>query len=671
MKKILLLLLGVACSSFAQDAPIAPPQPNVVDRFGVNLQSGQLSHQLKTIAIGGERGLSHHVQLYTDLDFTGSSGGGGGYGFIDAFAGSARSTKISTNVVQILTDSSGNVRAIRDTGSQPTTPTELRVMRVYGPAGSQDFLVYKNGQLDRNHSSTSGYVYKPVGDIRHSLVESADTKTLTWTTPSGIQSKYQRSSSSGNTARAGAVLKEVIYPDGFKIRVGYKAVSTNTGFMLKYDFTNSPLSKIPRQVIGINRANQYCAEEATSCATAGWPVATFAWPAGTPSVFHQPGLPLSSYLVTMTTPDGVTDIQYQLENVCITEFGNEVANCTGSSTKWYPRLRSIRTPESNVPNYEYTYTNLIKMFGNTVETRADNAEDAYGYIYTYWSLLSTAAQIASAKLNGTDAQSYFGPSINSYNAIVTRGNGEISVATSQYELNVIESVTDSKTGTYIFHKDARHLVEKYDPVAGLGPRQHYYYDSRGNLSQIKAIEASGNQILLKNITYPTTCTHPKTCNQPLSITDALGNVTDYEYDPQGRFGSPIKITQPPNKHGERAATVYHYEPMYASYKRSGETISQDPDPIWLLTSEHTCRTTAITETGCAGGNLDKVLTTYYYGPQNSGQPNNLLLRGKSITAEGASSTLETRVWCYEYDQYGKLIGETTPKGNSSNLQSCN
>jgi YD repeat-containing protein len=653
MKKILLLLLGVSCSSLAlEHNPIAPPQPNVVDKFGVNLQSGQLSHQLKTIAIGGERGLSHHVQLYTDLKL------GEGYGFIDAFAGSADSTQISTNVVQILTDSSGNVRAIRDTGSPPPTSfTELRVMRVYGPAGSQDFLVYKNGQVDHNHSSTSGYVYKPVGDIRHSLVESADTKFLTWTTPSGIQSKYERASSSGNTARAGAVLKEVIYPDGFKIRVGYKAVSTNTGFMLKYDFTNSPLSKIPRQVIGINRANQYCAEEATSCATAGWPVATFTWPTGIPNVFHQPGLPLSSYLVTMTTPDGVTDIQYQPENVCITEFGNEVENCTGSHTKWHPRLRSIRTPESNVPNYEYTYKNLIHL----------HAVSGLGY----WKLASTSGQITSATLNGTDTQSYSGPTSNPSNSTITRGNIDTWAVTSQYEQNVIESVTDTKSGTYTYHKDARHLLEKYNPVAGRGPNQHYYYDSRGNLSQIKAIEASGNQILLKNITYPTTCTHPKTCNQPLSITDALGNVTDYEYDPQGRFGSPIKITQPPNKHGERAATVYHYEPMYASYKRSGETISQDPDPIWLLTSEHTCRKTAITETGCAGGNLDKVLTTYYYGPQNSGQPNNLLLRGKSITAEGASSTLETRVWCYEYDRYGKLIGETAPKGNSSNLQSCN
>lgn len=659
MKKALLILLGISCSSLAlEDNPIAPPSPAVVDKFGVNLQTGQLSRKLNTISIGGERGLSHHVQLYTDLQLE------GGYGFVDAFAGKVESTQISKNVVHILTDSKGDISAIRDTGSYQSTFTPLRVMRVYGPAGSQDFLVYENGSVDYDNSATSGYVYKPVGDSRHSLVESADKRILTWTTPSGIESKYERFLNSGTqSARAGAILKEVIYPNGFKVRVDYKAVSTNTGFMLKYHFNNSPLSKIPSQVVGINRANEYCSVDASSCATSGWPTATFTWPAGTPNVFRQSGLPSSSYLVKMATTDGVTDIEYHPENVCIKEGGDEDANCAAAlgGAKWYPRLRSIRTPESNVPNYEYTYKNQGTF----------NSGNSGYHIYTYWQLDSTAGQITSATLNGTDTESYFGPTVNSTSATITRGNSDTWAISSQYELNVIESVTDKKSGTYLYHKDARHFVEKYYPVAGLGPKQHYYYDGpRGNLNQIKAIDASGNEILLKEMSYPSDCAHPKICNQPLSITNALGNVTEYEYDPQGRFGSPIKITGPANEHGVHAATVYNYEPLYAYYKREGETISQDPDPVWLLTSEHTCRTTEATSTGCTGGDLDRVMTSYYYGPQNAGQPNNLLLRGKSVTAEGASSALETRVWCYEYDKYGNLIGETAPKGNSSNLQSC-
>ncbi len=349
MKKIGLLLLGITCSSLAlEDNPIAPPSPAVVDKFGVNLQTGQLSRQLNTISIGGELGLSHHVQLYTDLWLE------GGYGFVDAFAGNVASTKISDNVVQILTESNGDISAIRDAGSYQSTFTPLRVIRVYGPAGSQDFLVYKNGSVNYDTSATSGYSYKPVGDSRHSLVESADKRTLTWTTPSGIESKYERFFNSGTqNAGAGAILKEVIYPNGFKIRVGYKAVSTNTGFMLKYHFNNSPLSKIPSQIVGINLANEYCSADASSCATTGWPTATFTWPSGTPNVFRQPGLPPSNYTIKMTTAAGVTDIEYHPENICIKEGGGEDAGCAASplgGTKWYPRLRSIRTPESTVAN---------------------------------------------------------------------------------------------------------------------------------------------------------------------------------------------------------------------------------------------------------------------------------------------------------------------------------
>lgn len=666
MKKILFLFLGFSCSAIAleDDNPSAPPSPEFVDKFGVNLQTGQLSRRLNTVSIGGELGLSHSVELYTDLWSDGYKG------FIDGFAGSAKSTRISNNVVQILTNANGDVTAIRDTGTYQSTFTLMRVMRVYGPAGTQDFLVYQNGVVNNDTSATTGYIYKPVGDIRHSLTESADKKTLTWITPEGIESTYERFENSGvQSAGAGAKLKEVTYPNGFKVRVYYEGVSTNTGFMLKYQLYPQGLSRTPGQIVALNLANQYCAVDALTCNTNGWPTVSFTWPNGTPEVFRQPGLPLSSYLVKMTTDAGVTDIQYQPENICIKEGGGEDANCAAlplGGTKWYPRLRSIRTPDSNIPNYQYTYKNKGQFFSGTGST-----DTGFGWIYTYWSLLATSGQIVSATLNGTDTKSYSGPTTNSYNANVTWGNDETWVTSSQYELNVVESVTHKKSGTYSYHKDARHFVEKYYPVPGRGPDLHYYYDGpRGNINKINTINSSGGETLFQEFGYSTTCDYPKTCNKPLWVKDARGNVTNYDYDPQGRFGGPIKITAPADKNGKRAATIYNYEPKYAYYKLNSEAIAQDSAPVWMLTSEHTCRTSDATSTGCAAGNLDMVKTAYYYGPQSTAQANNLLLRGKSIVAEGSSGALETRVWCYEYNKYGKLIGETLPKGNSTTLESC-
>jgi hypothetical protein len=654
MKKIFLLLVGFSYSVLAlENNPIAPPSPKVVDRFGVNLQTGQLARNLKTISIGGELGLSHHVQLYTDLWPT-----EGYYGFIDGFAGKLTATKISDNVAYEITDANGDVIAIRDTGSyQPNYPL-LHVMRAYGPAGSQDFLVYQNGVVNRDASAVTGVTFKAVGDARHTLVLSPDKTYFTWTTPDGIESKYSNS---------GRRLVEVTYPNGFKVRVGYKAVTSNTGFMLKYHFNPSILSSTPSEIVGINLGSQYCSADATSCATTNWPTATFTWPTGTPTVFRQAGLPSSSYLVKLTTPDGVMDIQYEPENVCIKEGGGEDANCAANppgGLKWYARLRSIRTPESTVPNYQYTYKNKGQFYGGT------GSADGLGWAYTYWSLWSTSGQIVSARLNGTDTRGY-SSTVNSYNANITYTNGDIWVQSSQYELNVIESVKDIKSGTYTFLRDSRHLVEKFYPVPGGGPDLHYYYNGpRGNLNKINIINAPGSETLFQEAAYPQTCDYPKTCNKPLWVKNARGSVTNYEYDPLGRFGNPIKITSPADKNGKRAATIYNYEPKYAYYKRNGETIAQDPDPVWMLTSEHTCRTSDATSTGCVAGNLDMVKTSYYYGPQSTAQANNLLLRGKSIIAEGSSGALETRVWCYEYDKYGKLIGETLPKGNSTTLESC-
>ncbi len=666
MKKFLLILLSISGYSFAlDDNPIAPPSAEVVDRFGVNLQTGQLSRRLNTVSIGGELGLSHSVELYTDFLSAGA------YGYIDSFAGSVTSRKISDNVVQILTNTNGNVTAIRDTGTNQSTFIPLRVMRAYGPAGSQDFLVYQNGIVNNDNNATTGYTYKPVGDIRHSLKESTDKKYLTWITPTGIESKYERSVNSGTwIASTGAKLKEVTYPNGFKVRVNSTDVTTNAGFMLKYQLRTPSRLNTFDQMVAINLAHQYCASNAETCSTSGWPAATFTWPNGTPSVFRQPGLPSSSYLVKMTTDTGVTDIQYQPENICIKEGGSEDANCAANplgGTKWYPRLRSIRTPESTLPNYQYTYKNKGQMLGSNYGYAID-----FGSTYTYWSLSSTSGQIIGATLNGTDSQGYSGPTINSHSANVTWGNGETWVTSSQYELNVIESVTDKKSGTYVYHKDARHFVEKYYPVAGRGPDLRYYYQGpRGNLNKIHIVNSSGGETLFQEASYSPTCDFPKICNKPLWVKDARGNVTNYDYDPQGRFGNPIKITAPADKNGKRAATIYNYEPKYAYYKRNGEAVAQDPDPVWMLTSEHTCRTSEATSTGCmSGSSLDMVKTSYYYGPQSTAQANNLLLRGKSIVAEGSSGALETRVWCYEYDKYGKLIGETLPKGNSTTLESC-
>ncbi len=664
MKIFLLILLSISCfASALEDNPIAPPKVEVSDKFGANLQIGALSKNLNTVSIGGELGLSHHVQLYTDLFADGNF-----YGYVDAFAGSVNPKKISENIISIINNANGDPILFRDSGEFEHDHTKrVSVMRPYGPAGSQDFLVYKNGILSRDASAAIGssdmvgVTFKPVGDTRHTLVLSSDKNYLIWTTPDGIESKY------GNTNRR---LMETTYPNGYKVRVASRGVTTNTGFMLKYQLNTQGLNGTPDQIVAINLANQYCSPDATTCGTNGWPTATFTWPVGTPSNFWTPGMPSSNYLVKLTTAAGVTEIQYQPEDVCKLDNGTVHSSCSVTKVsglaRWSPRIKSIKTPESTTPNFQYTHRNN----GSLVNQPSGSG--------SFWFIETRVGELNSATLNDTDQQFYGGPTVSP--GIITRhssNNGvvDITVESAQYDLNVINSVTTRKGGHYVYYKDLRNFVEFYTPIKGRGPKQHYYYSGpRGNLNKIAAVSASGSetplQEVLEFVSNSNACIHPKTCNKPKRIRDARGNITDYEYDPDGRFGSPIKITAPADKNGKRAATIYNYEPKYAYYKRNGEAIAQDPDPVWMLTSEHTCRNSEATNTGCASGNLDMVKTSYYYGPQSTAQANNLLLRGKSIVAEGSSGALETRVWCYEYDKYGKLIGETLPKGNSATLESC-
>ncbi len=660
MKKILCLMLVFSCSAFAlEQNPVAPPKVDIADKYGVNLQTGQLARTLNTVSIGGELGLTHQVQLYTDLLAENPY-----YGFVDGFAGSVTPKNISENALQVITDGSGYPMFFRDTGGYEYDNTKrISVMRAYGPAGSQDFLVYQNDVLNRDASALngSGITFKSVGDARHTLIRNAD-KSYLWTTPDGTTSKYSCATFVGCSI-------EITYPNGFKVRVAYKAVTTNTGFMLKYQLFTPGLTSTPGQIVGINLANQYCSADAESCPTSGWPTATFTWPLGTPGVFKQLGLPSSSYLIKLVNSAGTTEIQYQPENVCITALPYDnyedpgcVANPLGD-TKWSPRLRSIKTPESTIPNYQYAYKNIGKV--NELHTGSLAT-------YSYWQLSTRSGQIVSATLNGSDTEYYFGPETAGEGAY-TRGSYEVSVESQRYELNVINEVMSQKSGTYEYYPDLRKFVQFHTPLKGQGPKKHYYYEGpKGNLSKITAVTPSGEVLLQKAIYggYDSDgkCRFFKTCNKPTEVTDANNNVTNYYYDSLGRFANPVKILGPAAKAGGiRPGTVYNYVPMYASYKRNGETITQDPDPVWMLNSEHTCISSVINDTGCDGGDVDTIRTTYYYGPQTSGVANNLLLRGKSVTADGNPSV---RVTCYEYDKTGKLMGETKPKGNSTDVQSC-
>ena len=202
----------------------------------------------------------------------------------------------------------------------------------------------------------------------------------------------------------------------------------------------------------------------------------------------------------------------------------------------------------------------------------------------------------------------------------------------------------------------RNFVTSHQPVSG--PGRNFTYDSRGNLEQI-TLESGASNSTQMQASYPSSCAMAtrKVCNKPIWVEDARGNRTDYQYHAQS--GQVAKVTSPPNIDDVRAQTRYKYAQKYAYYKKNSNTIEAADTPVWMLVEEAYCQTGAASVDGCAKSG-DEVVTTYDYGPTDGSVGNNLLLKSKTVTADGKSRTT-----CYQYDIYGNQIGETAPKAGFS------
>jgi len=184
-------------------------------------------------------------------------------------------------------------------------------------------------------------------------------------------------------------------------------------------------------------------------------------------------------------------------------------------------------------------------------------------------------------------------------------------------------------------------------------------DSRGRTTEARRIAKPGAGLAdtVQTATFPSGCLNTPTCEAPLSRTDANNNTTTYTYDPV--HGGVLTETSPAVA-GVQAVKRFTYAQHYAWLKTSGSGYVQAASPIWLLAEERTCRTSATVGNACAAGASDEVVVSYQYEAGNTATPSNLLLKGKTVTADG--QTLRT---CYGYDSQGRKIWETTPRAGLS------
>lgn len=190
-----------------------------------------------------------------------------------------------------------------------------------------------------------------------------------------------------------------------------------------------------------------------------------------------------------------------------------------------------------------------------------------------------------------------------------------------------------------------------------GVKTYYTWDNFAhNLLQTRRVAKPGSGLadIVASATYP--CSNPKWCAKPATTTDANGNVTSYTYDEQ--HGGVLTETDPADTNGLRRVKRYAYVQRYAWVSNGAGGYVHGSAPMWLLSTEKTCQTSATSGNACAAGANDEIVTTYDYGPDSG--PNNLWLRGKVVTAGGVS--LRT---CFGYDAAGNQISQTTPRGTAA------
>ena len=184
------------------------------------------------------------------------------------------------------------------------------------------------------------------------------------------------------------------------------------------------------------------------------------------------------------------------------------------------------------------------------------------------------------------------------------------------------------------------------------------YDGRGNVTQTTEVAKSGSGLsnIVTSASYASTCANPVTCNQPNSVTDALGNVTDFTYD--STHGGVLTITAPdPDGAGPsvRPQTRLTYAALAAYYKNSAGAIVAASTSVYRVTAISACATTS----SCAAGS-DETVTTLGYG--STGVANNRLPVQTSSGAGDASLTVTTAA---TYDSVGNLLTVDGPLSGSN------
>jgi YD repeat-containing protein len=633
-------LLWCACPSVLAQATFTtfePPGVDVVDAAGVSLISGHAQFPVAPVSIGPKGAPLVFKGIYEQ--YVSSSPQLGMYGSVNG--GNNFSAYLEPGYVEVHVFEKAEV-FVGD-----------RVSSYQSYSQSGGILTVSNGNVTK-YTDSGGvqYNFRPVNNL--------STCTNNVTSP-GITYVYTYSPLC-------AVLTSVVYPDGTTLTLtlvnanptGFypgdfqnRAFVRSDGFALHVDYQNvqsgSQTDSIPTAIKAANLAVDYCdmTQVTLNCTfSQTWPTASYSW---SPSILL--------FTVGSTQTVTVTD-----QRGAVTQFTQQM----------YPSV-----PTGNM----YPAVNAVKA-ATSASANTATYQTSAGYICTdgggYWNCQATRQGLVTNATtgNGSWAYTFSNPgypndpvqdlSSQNWFSQSTRSDNAVSTAEYNSRSSYINNVV-TPTGTYFYanfgNPGSANPNRIQQAVDAEGRTFNFTYDSRGNTTAKRQVGSDGSNGPLWQANFDTTCVYPVKCNKPNWIIDPNGKETDYTYDPT--HGGILTETLPADSNGVRPQKRYTYVQLYAWIKNSSSGYTQSAVPIWKLSSMSSCNSGTWNGTNCVNAQNqtianDLVVTAYNYGP-NSG-PNNLLLRGQTVTAGGVN-----HVTCYGYDWLGNKISEATP---NAGLTSC-
>ncbi|MDV6333264.1 hypothetical protein [Asticcacaulis sp. 201] len=186
-----------------------------------------------------------------------------------------------------------------------------------------------------------------------------------------------------------------------------------------------------------------------------------------------------------------------------------------------------------------------------------------------------------------------------------------------------------------------------------GNMVQYWYDSRGNIIRADYTPKSGSGLATTSIyaSFDTNCVNVKICNKPIWTKDANGNQTDYTYD--SAHGGILTITLPTDQNGLRKRTYN----TYTSFD-TGNGI------VYRLIRSETCGLSAgqLTYTACPATTTTLVTTTDYGSSTTAPYTYKSFLPYQVTQTDGAGSLTATTT--YGYDAIGNVTSIDGPLAGS-------